>query len=195
MIKQPRFSLNEFVVIYDGDDVEEVLRGTKCQVKDYNRDNDEYQIFIVEGQFKNKSLWAPAKYLWSWEHYRLVRTIDKDRYQEYLHQMEYAIKTRDYIFKQIYGLIQPPIPLSVFKSGARVRVKRHAKRSNPWDNWSPEMDNIQGERCIVLGVDRKYNSQTSEYEDVVKVEFTAKELFSDYTYSYYFLPIHLELED
>lgn len=194
-MKRPLFSLNDYVVIYDGVDVEEILRGIKCQIKDYNQDKDEYQLYILEGEYKGKHLWASAKYLWSWEQYRLLQTIDKDEYQEYLHQMQHAAKIRDRIFMKMYGFIKDQPLLTEFKKGRSVRVRRRANIDNPWDNWSSEMDYARGHICKILSTDRKYNGALNEYEDVVKVEFVIKELFNDLIYSYYFLPEHLELQE
>lgn len=191
---QPTYSLNEFVVINDNAEVEDSLRGLKCQIKDYSRDDDEYQLYIVEGPHAGKYIWTPSKYIWSWSHFRLVKTIDKDSYLQYVSQIKYANKIRDAIFKTIYGLAPTSDDIDEFSYGRRVRVHKRAVSLKPWFRWSSEMNRSQGEYGKVLGTDKMYNSETNEYEDVIHVEFTTQELFNDYTYSYWFLPEHLELQ-
>lgn len=192
---QPKFSLNEFVVINDEAEVEDVLRGIKCQVRDFNRDEDEYQLYIVEGQYSGQYLWASAKYIWSWSQYRLMKTIDKNKYLQYIEQINHANKIRDAIFKNIYGITKENPEIQDFRKGLRVRVKRRAAYNHPWHLWSSEMDAVQGEYGKVAEIARRYNSISNEYEDVVKIEFVSHDLFSDYVYYYYFLPRHLEIQN
>lgn len=193
-MKQPRFLPNEYVVINDEAEVEDVLRGTKCQVRDFNRDQDEYQLYIVDGEFKGQYIWANAKYLWSWQQFRLMQTIDKQKYEQYMSQLEYARKFRDSIFHVIYGIAKENPIIGDFRAGMRVRVRRRAPYSNPWNMWTSEMDRVLGEYGYVTEVIRKYNTKSNVYEDLVKVEFGSLDLFSDYLYSYHFLPAHLEIQ-
>lgn len=194
-MKQPKFSLNEYVVINDGADVEESIRGIKCQIRDYDKDNDSYQLYILVGEFKDQYLWASSQFLWSWSQYRLASTIDKNKYQEYIDQIVHANNIRDAIFKRMLGITPEHPQIDNFKYGKKVRVKRRAHTNPSWDNWLDEMNSVLGEYGKVLGTERRYNNATNEYEDVVKVEFSSKELFSDFSYSFHFLPAHLEIQD
>lgn len=193
-MKQPRFTLNEYVVINDEAEVEDVLRGIKCQVRDFNREQDEYQLYIVDGQFKGQYIWANAKYLWSWQQFRLIRTIDKSKYEQYMNQIIYANQFRDSIFKIIYGITKENHVVTDFKVGTRVRVHRRAPYNNPWNMWTSEMDRVLGECGYITEITRKYNSKSNQYEDLIKVEFSTLDLFSDCSYSYHFLPVHLEIQ-
>jgi hypothetical protein len=194
-MRQPQFFPNECVVINDEAEVEEALRGIKCQVRDFNIDQDEYQLYIIDGKFKGQYIWVNAKHICSLQQFRLMQTIDKKKYEQYVNQMEHARKVRDSIFKIIYGVTkETPVALD-FKVGMRVRVRRNAIYNNPWNMWTSEMDRVLGEYGYVTEITRKYNSKSNEYEDLVKVEFNSSDLFSDYLYSYHFLPVHLEIQN
>lgn len=188
-----RFSPSEYVIVSDAADVHEDMKRVKCQVKDFRVNYNEYELLVVEGRLAGHTTWLADEFLWSLDEYKLMRTIDTNEYNEYLAQIEHAKQIRDSIFKSIYGVIKNKLSLSDFKIGMNVTVKLHAADEFPWDLWTSDMDYLQGATGTVTAIGSKYNSYSNEYDDVIKVEFSALSLFSDYTYSYSFLPNHLEI--
>lgn len=185
----PRFTLNDIVTI--SPEVED-WKGYRCQIKDYNTGDDEYYLLIIEGDHKNQYLWVKAKYVCDWDHYCLIRTIDNKKYQEYMQQLEHADSIRNDIFKNIYSQDKKAVSIDEFYEGRRVSVYYRAGIRDIWEHWTPSMDATRGLSGTVTSVDRKYNSVTNEYERVICVEF-AFAGFSHFTYSFLYLPQHLEI--
>ena len=191
-MNKPKFKVGEQVVLSDHTDIEEYLRGTRCSVKDYNSDSDEYQIVVLEGINTGNTAWVPENYLIYLSEYRLLKTINKDKYEEYLRQIDYADQIRDNIFKIIFD-IPATLQVADFSCGMKVTVKRDAVAKHPWSMWESEMDWTQGQTGIVVDIEKRYNKFRFKYQNMIKVSIEGKMIFDDYVYTYWFLPEHLQI--